>query len=159
MTQANLLSFVIANLDAGHRLMLALSTCENDCREKVLQSARITTAQLRHALTTSAARLQHIMNQISKLIITKNGEAEFAAHITAHYHLLALAKARLVGQIKKLRIKLVHLDQLNRLLSAAVEQQLPILPELLKSMHYISTQNRNIFLKDIPDYSALHDEL
>lgn len=157
LTPANLLSFIVANLDAGHRLMLALSTCQEECKEKVLQAARLTTTQLHHSLTTSSAKLQHIMDQISKVIISEKQDKS-SAHKTAHYHLLAFTKAHLVRQIKKLRIKLVHLSQLNKLLSVALEKQLPIFTELLKSMYYI-THKRNSIPKDIPDQNALHDEL
>lgn len=159
LTPANLLSFVVANLGAGHRLLLALSTCREECEEQVLQASRVTTTQIHHTLTTSTAKLQHVVDRIAKLIADSNGKgSHFSSHNMAHYNLLTLTKAHLVRQIKKQRIKLIHLGQLNKLLSVALEKPIPVYGELLKSVYYI-TRRRNIALKDSSDQYKLHDEL
>ncbi|KAK7077199.1 hypothetical protein SK128_004047 [Halocaridina rubra] len=143
LTPSNLLSFIIANLDAGHRLALALSSCKEECEEQVLQAARLTTTQIHHSLTTSSAKLQVINNELSKLIsgnMSGNGES---AHNVAHYQLLTFAKAHLVRQLKKYRSKLVHLNQLNKLLTLSLEKHVPMYEELVRSMYYIMQKKYN----------------
>ncbi|XP_042230966.1 thioredoxin domain-containing protein 11-like isoform X2 [Homarus americanus] len=158
LTPANLMSFLVANLDPTHRLALALSACQDDCREQVVQAATVITTRLHHEITTTTGRFQKILDRLVKMT-EEDKMLTDSTHWEVHYHLLIHTKFRLAKEIKKQRSRLHHLGQIQKVLSEPPEKKgLPNPSELLKSLRYILQRSSNSKGKPV-DPSAYHDEL
>nr|XP_045596949.1 thioredoxin domain-containing protein 11-like isoform X2 [Procambarus clarkii] len=156
LTPANLMSFLVANLDPSHRLALALSTCHDHCREQVVQAVTTATTQLHHDITASTVRLKHVLDRLVKI---KDDSSQNNSHLEVHYHLLVHTKMQLVQEIQKQRFKLHHLSQVQTLLPLPPEKnEMLKKSELLKSLQYILQASSNSKDK-FSNPRTLHNEL
>ncbi|XP_071521287.1 thioredoxin domain-containing protein 11 isoform X2 [Panulirus ornatus] len=158
LTPASLMSFLVANLDPSRRIALALSNCQDQCHEQVVQAATVMTTQLHHKLTASTVRLQYVLDRLVRLT-GKDTIPQDAAHREAHYYALMNRKMQLVKDINTERVRLYHLSQLQKLLRVPPEnKELTQHSDLLKSVYYI-TQKSNKLMKEALDQSVSHNEL
>nr|XP_053655636.1 thioredoxin domain-containing protein 11-like isoform X3 [Cherax quadricarinatus] len=152
LTPANLMSFLVSNLDPSHRLSLALSTCRDDCHEQVVQAAAVATTQLHHLMTVTTTKLQDVLHRLVKLKETPHE----IPHWENHYQILVHTKHLLVRDIKTQRVKLNHLNQVQKLVPSN-SNKLLIESDLLKSLQYIIQSKSNS--KKTLESSTLHNEL
>lgn len=158
LTPASLMSFLVANLDPSRRIALALSNCQDRCHEQVVQAATVMTTQIHHELTATTVRLQHVLDRLVK-ITSEDRIPQDTARWEAHYHVLMDIKMQLVKDIKKERIRLYHLSQIQKLLQVPPEKKkLTHHNDLLESVQYITQKNSRL-LKEPLDQSVSHNEL
>ncbi|XP_042875238.1 thioredoxin domain-containing protein 11-like isoform X3 [Penaeus japonicus] len=183
LTPANLMSFLVSSLSPGHRLALALSVCRDQCQEQVLRAARLATTQLHHSLTSNTTRFLQVLERIAGLTkgaLSSRGKESGPPklpHEDAHYRVLTQAKKLIVRDIKRQRMKLKYLREIQRLFSAGSEEgreeeegeEEPLLPlegdprhqgDLLKTLYSLMQKSVGSSLqKDVPPHDPPHDEL
>lgn len=176
------MSFLVSSLGPAHRLALALSVCQDQCQEQVLRAARLATTQLHHSLTSNTTRLLQVLERITSLTKGAVGSrGKESLHEDVHYRVLTEAKKLIVRDIKRQRMKLMYLREIQRLFSVGSEEGKEVederellLPvegdprhqgELLRTLNSLMRKGSSV-PKDVaslsgeePSHKPTHDEL
>lgn len=131
LTPASLMSFLVTTLTPSHRLALAVSLCGDQCKEQVFQMARLATTQLHHSLSSSTTRLLLVLDKLAGLTQDSSVKSldKMDSHL-AHYQTLFHMKKLLAKDIKRQRIKLSYLIEIQKFLSGVRQ------PDDQDSHHY-----------------------